>query len=157
VPDLAGVLRLFREARRGPFVLSAFEFFTDVCLERVKKHRKLTSPFAEAHGCYVVLEAEKGDAEATEAWLTRLFEEGLVADGTMAQHATQAAQLWELRESISESLSGTGLPHKNDIALPSRCSSPSAPTSNHSSRRTTQAGKCASSATSATATCTSTS
>ena len=118
VPDLAGVLRLFREARRGPFVLSAFEFFTEVCLERVKRHRKLRSPFAESHGCYVVLEAEKGDAVATEAWLTSLFEEGLVADGTMAQHATQAAQLWELRESISESLSGTGLPHKNDIALP---------------------------------------
>ena len=30
----------------------------------------------------------------------------------------QAAQLWALRESISESLSATGLPHKNDIALP---------------------------------------
>ena len=36
----------------------------------------------------------------------------------MAQNSTQARSLWELRESISESLSATGLPHKNDIALP---------------------------------------
>jgi FAD/FMN-containing dehydrogenase len=39
-------------------------------------------------------------------------------DGTLAQSASQATELWALRESISESLSATGLPHKNDIALP---------------------------------------
>jgi hypothetical protein len=32
--------------------------------------------------------------------------------------SSQAAALWALREGISESLSATGLPHKNDIALP---------------------------------------
>ena len=36
----------------------------------------------------------------------------------MAAHAQQAEELWALREGISESLSATGLPHKNDIALP---------------------------------------
>jgi FAD/FMN-containing dehydrogenase len=36
----------------------------------------------------------------------------------LAQTGTQAAELWSLREGISESLSATGLPHKNDIALP---------------------------------------
>jgi FAD/FMN-containing dehydrogenase len=39
----------------------------------------------------------------------------------MAQHASQAAELWALREGISESLSATGLPHKNDIAVPVAC------------------------------------
>ncbi len=118
VPDLAGVLRLFRRATSGPFVLSAFEFFTDKCLARVTRHRKLTSPFSEPSGCYVVMEAERRDAAATEAWLGALFDEQIVTDGTMAQHASQAAALWALREGISESLSGTGLPHKNDISLP---------------------------------------
>ena len=42
----------------------------------------------------------------------------MVTDGTLAQHSRQAADLWALREGISESLSATGLPHKNDIALP---------------------------------------
>ena len=47
-----------------------------------------------------------------------LFERALVSDGTLAQHGSQAKELWSLRESISESLSATGLPHKNDVALP---------------------------------------
>lgn len=118
VPDVAAVLRLFREARRAPIVISAYEFFTDRCLARVQRHRKLRSPFDAPSGCYVLLEVEGGDPEKLESWLGALFEQGLVTDGTMAQSAQQAKELWALRESISESLSATGLPHKNDLALP---------------------------------------
>ncbi len=118
VADLAHVLKVFRAAQEAPFVLSAFEFFTDKCLARVHRHRKLESPLGSPASHYVVLEAERSDAAKTEAWLTALFESGIVTDGTMAQHTTQAAALWALREGISESLSATGLPHKNDIALP---------------------------------------
>src|SRR5262249_34172655 len=41
VPNLAGVLALFREARRGPFVIMAYEFFTERCLARVRRHRSV--------------------------------------------------------------------------------------------------------------------
>ncbi len=118
VPDVAAVLRLFREARRAPITISAYEFFTDRCLARVQRHRQLRSPFEAPSGCYVLLEVEGGDQEKLETWLGSLFEQGLVTDGTMAQSAQQARELWSLRESISESLSSTGMPHKNDIALP---------------------------------------
>jgi FAD/FMN-containing dehydrogenase len=118
VPDVAAVLRLFREARRAPLLISAYEFFTDKCLARVQRHRKLRSPFEAPSGCYVLLEAEAKDAAGVEAWLGSLFERGLVTDGTLAQSPTQASELWALRESISESLSATGLPHKNDVSLP---------------------------------------
>ncbi|MBF5044991.1 FAD-binding oxidoreductase [Aggregicoccus sp. 17bor-14] len=118
VPDVAAVLRLFREARRAPLSLSAYEFFTDRCLARVQRHRRLRSPFEAPSGCYVLMEAESANAEAVEAWLGSLFERGLVTDGTLAQGAQQAQELWALRESISESLAATGLPHKNDISLP---------------------------------------
>ncbi|MCK8498484.1 FAD-binding oxidoreductase [Myxococcus fulvus] len=119
VPDVAAVLRLFRDAReQTAFVISAYEFFTDRCLSRVQRHRKLRSPFEADSGCYVLLEAESRDASAVEAWLGSLFERGLVTDGTQAQGASQAQELWALREGISESLSATGLPHKNDISLP---------------------------------------
>jgi FAD/FMN-containing dehydrogenase len=119
VPDLAGVLKLFSEAKRGPFTVMAFEFFTDRCLARVQRHRQLTAPFAQETSHYVLLETEKpGSEQAVEAWLTGLFEQGLVQDGVQAQSAAQAAELWALREGISESLSATGLPHKNDVALP---------------------------------------
>ncbi|ADO69233.1 FAD-binding oxidoreductase [Stigmatella aurantiaca] len=118
VPDVAAVLKLFRDARQAPLLISAYEFFTDKCLARVQRHRKLRSPFEAPSGCYVLLEAEASDAAGVEAWLGSLFERGLVTDGTQAQGASQAAELWALRESISESLSATGLPHKNDISLP---------------------------------------
>ena len=120
VPDLAAVLALFREAREGPFVIMAYEFFTERCLARVRRHRAVVSPLSAASDYYVLLEVERGEPEALEAWVASLFERELVTDGTLAQHSKQAADLWTLREGISESLSATGLPHKNDIALPVR-------------------------------------
>jgi FAD/FMN-containing dehydrogenase len=118
VADLAAVLRLFREARLGPFTISAFEFFTDRCLARLQRHRKVKEPFAAPASHYALLEVEGGDQAILEEWVASLFERELVLDGVLAQHGGQAAELWTLREGISESLSATGLPHKNDIALP---------------------------------------
>jgi FAD/FMN-containing dehydrogenase len=118
VPDVAAVLSLFRETRRAPFTLAAYEFFTQRCLARVGRHRKVRAPFADAHPCYVLVELEDADDDALERWVASLFERELIADGTLAQDGSQAAELWSLREGISESLSATGLPHKNDIALP---------------------------------------
>jgi FAD/FMN-containing dehydrogenase len=118
VPDLAGVLALFKEARSGPFTVMAYEFFTERCLARVRRHRSVKTPLSTPSDHYVLLEVERGEPEALDAWIASLFERGLVVDGTLAQHASQAADLWALREGISESLSATGLPHKNDVALP---------------------------------------
>jgi FAD/FMN-containing dehydrogenase len=118
VPDLAGVLKVFREARRGPFVISAYEFFTERCMARVRRHRSVREPLSAPSPYYVLLEVERSDREALEGWIAQLFERELVTDGTLAQHAGEAAAIWALREGISESLSATGMPHKNDIALP---------------------------------------
>ncbi len=118
VRDLAAVLALFREARRAPFTISAYEFFTDRCLARLLRHRSLRAPLAHASSHFVLLEVEGGDEAIFESWTTSLFERELIEDGTMAQHSSQAAELWALREGISESLSATGLPHKNDVSLP---------------------------------------
>lgn len=115
--DLPALLRLYRRARTGPFVLEAFEMFTDRCMARLARHRDKAPPIGEASH-YALMEVEAHDEAARDAWLGALFEDGLVVDGTMAQTSTQAAALWELREGISESLSATGLPHKNDVALP---------------------------------------
>jgi FAD/FMN-containing dehydrogenase len=116
VRDLAAVLALFRRARLAPFTLAAFEFFTDRCMQRLLGHRKLRLPFAVAPTHYVLIEAE--GATELESWMEELAESDAILDGTLAQSAQQAAELWALREGISESLSATGLPHKNDIALP---------------------------------------
>ncbi len=118
VPDLAGVLRVFEAARRGPFTIMAFEMFTDRCLARLERHRGLRSPLSTPAPCFVLLEVEAQERERLDAWLGELIEAELVLDGTLAASSEQAAHLWSLREGISESLSATGLPHKNDVALP---------------------------------------
>lgn len=118
VESLAKVLDLFVEVRRGPFTLCAYELFTAQCLARLERHRKVRAPFAEPHPYYVLVELEHASEGDLEAFVGRAFEEGLAKDGVLAQHEGDARALWELREGISESLSATGLPHKNDIALP---------------------------------------
>ncbi len=118
VPDLAGVLRLFREAQAGPFTVMAYEFFTDVCVARQRRHRSVRLPFETEASHYVLLEVERSEPDALETWQAALFEKELVLDGVVAAHAQQAQELWSLREGISESLAATGMPHKNDIALP---------------------------------------
>jgi FAD/FMN-containing dehydrogenase len=118
VADLAAVLKLFREARRQPFTLAAFEFFTDRCAARLLRHRKLRLPFAAPSSHYVLLEAEDADADALAAFGVDVVERELAQDATLAQTPAQATELWALREGISESLAATGFPHKNDIALP---------------------------------------
>jgi len=116
VASLDAVLELFERARRGPFTVMAYEFFTAQCLRRLTRHRKINGPFDAESSHYVLLEVEQ--ASGLDEWLTAQLEGGLVRDGTLAQNVDQARSLWAFREGISESLSATGLPHKNDIALP---------------------------------------
>ncbi|MBN1962778.1 MAG: FAD-binding oxidoreductase [Deltaproteobacteria bacterium] len=118
LPDLAAVLLLFHHIRQSPFTIAAFEFFNSPCLDRVQRHRHLAAPFSEPAPYYVLLELENVASESLENWLMQLFENELVQDGTLAQSETQARNLWALREGISDSLTATGLPHKNDVALP---------------------------------------
>jgi FAD/FMN-containing dehydrogenase len=116
--SLEAVLALFEEARRGPFTVMAYEFFTDACSARLERHRGVRPPFEATASHYVLLEVEAAAEGALDGWLGSLFERGLVQDGTLAADSSQARRLWELREGISEALSATGLPHKNDLALP---------------------------------------
>ncbi len=116
--SLQAVLRLFEEARRGPFTVMAYEFFTRACSERLARHRHITPPFEKMPSHCVLLEVEAAKAGALDEWLASLFEKSLVLDGILAADVGQQKALWALREGISESLSATGMPHKNDIALP---------------------------------------
>lgn len=118
VSDLAKVLELFRRVKTGPFTVAAYEFFTAECLARLERHRKVRVPFTERAPYYVLCEVEHAEEESLEAFVGEVFEAGIATDGVRAQHEGEARALWELREGISESLSATGLPHKNDIALP---------------------------------------
>ncbi|MGO4776483.1 FAD-binding oxidoreductase, partial [Lysobacter sp. 2RAB21] len=76
-------------------------------------------PFEQTHPYYVVTEFAIGD-EAREAAAMAAFEDcmehGWVSDGVISQSDAQAAQLWRLREGISESLAPRK-PYKNDVSV----------------------------------------
>jgi FAD/FMN-containing dehydrogenase len=117
VEDDAKILALFERAQRD-LTLQAFEYFEHGCLEHVLAHRGRTGgPFAEASHAYVLIEAEQTDAASVTAWLEQAAVAGEILDATVATTATQARELWSLREDVSESLHRHH-PHKSDVSLP---------------------------------------
>ncbi len=116
LPDFASLMRVFA-ALRERLQLEAFEFFTDRALHHVLAHGA-QKPFDEIHPYYVVTEFAAGEAQ--EAAVMSAFEhcvaEGWVLDGVISQSQAQAAQLWRLREAITESLAPY-VPYKNDVAV----------------------------------------
>ena len=121
VDTIEAGLRLFERARSAGLVLGAYELFTEACMQRLRAHRKFGPPFAKPAACYVLVEVESADdGDAFAEWAAREQSSPGVVDGVLAQSTQHARQLWQLREGISEALGATGLPHKNDVALPIR-------------------------------------
>jgi len=113
-------LRLFESARRERFELSAYELFTEPCMARFRAHRGFGPPFARRSAAYLLVEAEAPEPAVFETWAHAALSAPGVEDGVLASSPAQGRELWRLREGISEALGATGLPHKNDVALPVR-------------------------------------
>ncbi|MBS0382775.1 MAG: FAD-binding oxidoreductase [Proteobacteria bacterium] len=117
VPALDAVMQLLTLMRER-LSLVAFEFFTDKALVHVLAYGG-KRPFEGNSPFYVLLEYENPDAN-TEAAALAAFEQamqqGWVTDGVMAQSQTQAAELWRLREGITESIAQY-TPYKNDVSV----------------------------------------
>ena len=118
VPQLADIMNIFN-AYRDKLDLTAFEFFSEQALRHVLARGTVQRPFDEAAEYYVLLEFEK-IAPDTETQALALFEycaeQGWLVDGVLSQSQQQAAELWRLREDISESITPYK-PYKNDIAV----------------------------------------
>ncbi len=117
LPSFEVLMQVFA-AFRERMQLQAFEFFTDRALEHVLAHGA-QAPFAEVHPFYVVTEFAAGD-EVQEAAAMAAFEacmeQGWVSDGVVSQSDARAAQLWRLREGITESVARYK-PYKNDVSV----------------------------------------
>ena len=99
--------------------LTAFEFFSDKAMGHVLENGAVSPPFATRAPFYALLEFETVLGETVDLAM-RLFERcteaGWVVDGVMSQNATQAKNLWRLREDISEAIS-KHTPYKNDLSV----------------------------------------
>jgi len=116
LPSFEALMRVFA-AFRSRLQLQAFEFLTDVALKHVLAHGA-QAPFEEVHPFYVVTEFASFDASEAEALAAfeQCVNDGLVSDGVISASEAQAAQLWRLREGITESLAKY-VPYKNDVSV----------------------------------------
>ena len=116
-PDMQAVMQLF-SACRERLSLTAFEFFTGRALQHVLAHGG-KPPYESDAPCHVLVEYEaprEADTEAALAVFEQAAGEGWAIDGVMAQSQAQAADLWHLREGITESIAPR-TPYKNDVSV----------------------------------------
>ncbi len=110
--DLLSVLMAFSDE----LTLSAFEFFSDLALDKVIAHRDLQPPLATREPYYALLEFDESSLDAATRAFEHCVTEGWVTDGVISQSGAQAQALWQLREGISESIAGD-TPYKNDLSV----------------------------------------
>lgn len=99
--------------------LNAFEFFSNIALEKVTTHGNVKKPFESEAPFYALLEYDvQSDAlgEKVFSCFEKCLEEGVVMDGVLSQSKQQAEELWALRERISETIA-VYTPYKNDISV----------------------------------------
>lgn len=99
--------------------LTAYEFFSHQAMSHVLAHSDVSAPFETEAPFYALLEYEAASDAIVDSVMTifeQCVEEGWVVDGVISQSETQAANLWRLREGISESIAPR-TPYKNDISV----------------------------------------
>ena len=115
VPQFADLLKVLADFQQR-LVLSAFEFFSDLALTKVRAHRDLAAPLDASCAYYALLEFDQRAEEAAMTAFDACLQAGWVSDGVLSQSDAQAASLWQLREGISESIAPF-TPYKNDLAV----------------------------------------
>jgi len=113
--DVMNVLSAFQ----AKIDLTAFEFFDDVSIDKLMAHGQVQEPFESRTKFYTLLEFEapyEPIMDKAMAIFEDCMEQGWVVDGVMSQNLTQAAELWKLREYISETIS-VFTPYKNDVSV----------------------------------------
>jgi len=121
-PDAALKLLGHMQARTGG-LLSAFELVPRIAIELVTRHISGTrDPLSAPSPWYVLIEVAGGSGaglkDQVETALGDALAQGLTTDATIAANQAQAAALWRIRDSISESQKREGASIKHDISVP---------------------------------------
>ena len=118
-------MALFTRARAASGdQLTAFELIPRLGLDIAMAHiPNVHDPLAEPHPWYVLLELSssqegRGLRQALDDFLAAALEDGLIEDGTIAQSAAQARDLWRIREGMVEAQKQIGAGIKHDVAVP---------------------------------------
>lgn len=118
VPEFEAIMNVLNTFQTN-IDLTAFEFFSDKAMRKVVARGDVPAPFETEAEYYALLEFEAetdGHLDQAMSLFEKCMEEGWVLDGVISQSETQAANLWRLREDISETIS-EWTPYKNDISV----------------------------------------
>ncbi|MBR0796051.1 FAD-binding oxidoreductase [Bradyrhizobium jicamae] len=121
VADPAAALRLLKlmQDELGE-TINAFELISGLSVKLVEEQFGQRAPLA-GNGWFVLIEASAnlgGLREAFENVLSRALEQAIATDGVIAESQTQAAQLWAIRERITEAELKAGRSVKHDVSVP---------------------------------------
>jgi len=118
------LIALLNAARHGlgP-LLSAFEvMWPDYWQTVTQRVPGVSNPLPGEHACYVLIEAqgmdEAYDAPRFEAWLMHQIEDGVLADGVLAQSLGDVQAFWGVRDACAEFPQVLGPHEPFDIGLP---------------------------------------
>src|SRR5690348_4422125 len=118
------VMELFSRARAATAdQLTAFELIPRAGLDLALAHISGTiDPLEAPHPWYVLLEMSSSQTESglrglLERLLASALEQGLIADGVIAESGAQAKELWRIREAIVEAQLYSGS-IKHDVSVP---------------------------------------
>jgi FAD/FMN-containing dehydrogenase len=125
VPSPAHAVRLLSRIKQA-FAdrLVGFELIARICVDLVLRHIPNTrEPFAESHPWQVLIELNDSRVDAPigqwlEDELAMAFEAGEASDAVIATSEAQMAELWRMREEISEAQRLEGKNVKHDISVP---------------------------------------
>ena len=116
--DLASTMNVLQTFQKN-IDLTAYEFFSHQAMRHVLAHGQVQAPFETEAPYYALLEFESVSDKVMDdamALFEQCMENGWVLDGVISQSETQAQNLWQLRERISESIA-PHTPYKNDISV----------------------------------------
>jgi FAD/FMN-containing dehydrogenase len=119
----AGLQLLALARERAPGQVTAIELVPRIGLEFTLRHAATRDPLDAPFAWYVLLELS-GMADETvlgdglEAVLAEGLERGLLGDAVVAKSAAQAAELWRIREALSEVQKHEGGSIKHDVSVP---------------------------------------
>lgn len=123
VPDFDSVIKLLRYSQqRLSGLVSAFEVMWGDYYQSATTVGGIRAPLAADYPIYVLLDMQGGapeeNVERFESVLEHALEQGWVLDAAVAQSNADAADFWELRDSIAEMLNAFAPTINFDVSFP---------------------------------------
>jgi FAD/FMN-containing dehydrogenase len=126
IRDYDALNYVYEKVRSAPFTLTSFEFFSDQCLRQVEAKLGRNCKLEKRGALLALIDVEVGpypqEKDKMDQWLSDLLDTGKIEDGLAADSSSDQAEVWALREGITESLQVSGLVRKYDLCVPvNRC------------------------------------